>query len=73
MPDLSWLDKLRGKRTQDIDLPAESGQVDPALIDQLHLMQDPHADAKIATMKKQAFDASNRAVLQGLTNAAQVP
>ena len=29
--DLSWYERLRGKRMHDIELPNESGKVDPAL------------------------------------------
>ena len=31
MPDTTWLERLRGKRTRDIELPNESGVVDPRL------------------------------------------
>ncbi len=29
--ELSWFEKLKGKRYEDIELPNESGQVDPRL------------------------------------------
>lgn len=29
--DMSFLDRLRGKRTKDIELPNESGKTDPRL------------------------------------------
>ncbi len=31
MPDRTWMERIRGKRLRDIDLPNESGQYDPNL------------------------------------------
>ena len=54
----SWYEHLRGKRTKDINLPNESGMIDPRL--ESSISPDE---------RKKAFDAGQSKALEGLRKA----
>ena len=54
----TWFEKLRGKRTKDINLPNESGIIDPRLESSISPEE-----------RKKAFSAGQSKALEGLRKA----